>query len=60
MSAVYDGDARVLPGPVDERATVGAWSAHLAADADLRTKAKPYRALAAQLSIRPATGEPTP
>lgn len=52
MNGVYDGDARVLPGPAEETATVATWAAHLAADADLRVVAPEYAALAARLTIR--------
>lgn len=43
--------AQVLPAKGDERATTSEWTAHLACDADLRTKAPEYRALARQLVL---------
>lgn len=52
-TAAYDGEARVLPPPAEERATVSSWAAHLACDGDLRTKAQPYADLAARLTLRP-------
>jgi len=38
---------------MDDRATVSAWAAHLAADADLRRTSAPYAALAAELIVNP-------
>lgn len=51
MIALYDGTARVLPPPAGDRATVTPWAAHLACNADLRTKAKPYAEVAGRLTI---------
>lgn len=53
--ALCDTFARVLPRPTSERATVTAWAAHLACDADLRTKAPVYADLAGRLTIREVT-----
>lgn len=44
--------AQILPPVRDERATISAYYAHLAADADQRTKHPEYAALAAGLVIR--------
>jgi len=52
--SVYDNTARVLPPPAGDRATVTAWAAHLACDADLRTKAPVYAELVGRLTIREA------
>jgi len=53
MSAVYEeSGAQVLPEAHDERATVSGYAAHLAADADVRTKAPVYAALAERLVVR--------
>lgn len=41
--------ATVLPPSGDERATVSAWAASLACDADLRARVPEYRALAETL-----------
>lgn len=43
--------AQVLPGTKDERAMVTSWSAHCAADADLRARFSTWRELAAGLEI---------
>lgn len=52
MTVVIEtGGAQILPPVGDERATVSAWAAHLAADADLRAKSPEYAALAASLFI---------
>lgn len=59
MIAVYDGSDQVLPRVSSWRKYVGnhrtgvsSWSAHLACDADLRTRATPYRELAARLTVQ--------
>ena len=52
MSRVLQANgAQVLPPSKDQQATVSAWSAHLAADADMRVKYGTYRALAAVLTV---------
>jgi hypothetical protein len=43
--------AQILPPVDDERAVRGAWVAHLAANADMRTKFPLYRKLAAEFSV---------
>lgn len=50
---VEENGAQVLPPPSspDQRRTVSAWFAHLAADADIRTKAPLYRELANTLVV---------
>lgn len=53
MSTVHEASgAQILPPARDERATVSAWAAHLAADADQRVKAPEYAALAEALEVR--------
>ena len=42
---------RVIPPPAENTTTVNSWRAHLALDADTRTKYPAYRALAARLII---------
>lgn len=49
--------AQVLPPACAEHATVTAWAAHVAMDADQRTKHPEWADLAARLQI---TGEETP
>lgn len=52
MSRAVEGatGAQILPPVGDERATVAAWHAHGACDADLR-RFKPYAELARRLMI---------
>ena len=47
--------AQILPPVNDESATVSAYYAHLAADADQRTKFPEYAALAGALEVRRPT-----
>lgn len=52
MSTITEPSGRqVLPPVADERVTTSAWAAHCAADADLRTRSKPHRDLAATLRV---------
>ena len=52
MSRVVQGNgAQVLPAVGDPQATVSAWSAHLAADADMRVKYSSYALLALSLTV---------
>jgi hypothetical protein len=52
MSRVVEGNgAQVLPDVKDPQATVSAWSAHLAADADMRVKFGSYALLALSLKV---------
>lgn len=46
--------AQILPSVGDERATQSGWFAHLAADADMRSKFPLYRILASKFSVVPA------
>lgn len=48
--------AQILPPAEDSRATTSAWFAHLAADADMRTKHPEYAALAASLTVDAVLG----
>ena len=48
---VQDNGAQVMPAVDDPQATVSAWSAHLAADGDMRAKYGTYRALAEVLTV---------
>lgn len=46
-------DAQILPpGPGAGKATISAWTAYLACDADTRTKHAAYRDIAARLEPR--------
>lgn len=49
--------AQVLPASTDPRRTVSAWQAACCADADLRTKSKPHRDLAAALHVERTTND---
>lgn len=55
MSVVIDptNGAQLLPPINDERATFTAWTAHLAADGDLRTKRGVIAQVAANLTVYP-------
>jgi len=54
MSVVVEqSGAQVLPDVRDQRAEVTAWFAHLAADADLRTRSPLFRELAERLEVHP-------
>lgn len=54
MSTVVEtSGAQVLPDMRDEQATVTGWEAHCAADADLRARFAPWKALAASLKVHP-------
>ena len=44
--------AQVLPGVDDERATVTAWAAHIACDADLRRSSDIWLGIASRLVIK--------
>lgn len=43
--------AQLLPPIKDEHATINAYISRLACDADLRTKAAPYREVAARMTV---------
>lgn len=52
MSPVVEhAGAQILPANGDERATVTEWAAHLACDADLRTRSEVHRTVALQLRV---------
>ena len=54
MSTITESNgAQILPPVGDERATVGAYFAHLAVDADLRAKSRAYTKLAETLRVNP-------
>jgi hypothetical protein len=48
---VEPNGAQVLPPVSDSRSLFSAWVAHLAADADMRTKHVEYRAVAGELTV---------
>ena len=54
MSRVIDaGGAQILPPASDDRAKHPVWVAHCCADADLRVKSAPHRAIAETLQVVP-------